>query len=56
MYMDSKTHPVEHEYRPRLFKLSLTEAERAALIKMAIIRGIRPSEVLRDFINKNAPK
>jgi hypothetical protein len=43
-------------YRPKLFKLSLTEAEREALIKMAIARGMRPSEVLRDFIHKNMPK
>jgi hypothetical protein len=43
-------------YRPKLFKLSLSEAEREALTKIAIARGMRPAAVLRDFIHKNTPK
>jgi hypothetical protein len=42
--------------RQLLLKLRLNAAEREALIKMAIVRGITPSDVLRDYIHKNAPR
>jgi hypothetical protein len=42
--------------RQLLLKLRLNAAEREALIKIAIVRGVTPSDVLRDYIGKNAPR
>jgi hypothetical protein len=47
---------MDDQNRERLLKLRLNDAERSALIKVAISKGMTPSEWLRQFIHQNAPR